>query len=126
MCDFHLVVVIASDGIKSLIRKHLYTRKNLDVSSQTAVYAEWIAWRGMIPVEKFKQVFGDKMDTKMMFFGLVSRGQYHGPLLVCLLTIVMVFRAPQDKHILVSRRSSTGPRFRVSHVPFLPSTDVPR
>lgn len=41
-CD----VLIASDGVKSRIRKCLYQRKGLDVASQTARYAEWVAWRG--------------------------------------------------------------------------------
>ena len=35
-----------SDGVKSRIRKCLYERKGLDVASQTARYAEWVAWRG--------------------------------------------------------------------------------
>jgi salicylate hydroxylase len=39
-------ILIATDGVKSRIRRHLYTRKNLSLESQTAKYAEWIAWRG--------------------------------------------------------------------------------
>jgi salicylate hydroxylase len=45
--------VIASDGIKSTLRKHLYERKGLDLETQQAVYSDWVAWRGMIPAEKY-------------------------------------------------------------------------
>jgi len=44
--DVEADVIIASDGINSCLRSHLYHRQGLPVESQMARYAEWVAWRG--------------------------------------------------------------------------------
>jgi salicylate hydroxylase len=44
--DAEADVVIASDGIKSRLRAHLYGRLGLIVEEQTARYSDWVAWRG--------------------------------------------------------------------------------
>jgi 2-polyprenyl-6-methoxyphenol hydroxylase-like FAD-dependent oxidoreductase len=49
--DAEADVVIASDGIKSRLRAHLYGHKGLIVEEQTARYTEWVAWRGHINSE---------------------------------------------------------------------------
>jgi 2-polyprenyl-6-methoxyphenol hydroxylase-like FAD-dependent oxidoreductase len=44
--DAEADVIIASDGINSRLRSHLYHRQGLPVKSQMARYSEWVAWRG--------------------------------------------------------------------------------
>jgi 2-polyprenyl-6-methoxyphenol hydroxylase-like FAD-dependent oxidoreductase len=44
--DAEADVIIASDGVKSPLRSHLYQRRGLDTEVQTARYSEWVAWRG--------------------------------------------------------------------------------
>jgi len=39
-------IVLACDGVKSRLRRHLYTRKGLDVEDQIARYSKWVVWRG--------------------------------------------------------------------------------
>ena len=39
-------VIIASDGIKSRMRAHIYGRKNLPLEKQMAHYSEWVIYRG--------------------------------------------------------------------------------
>lgn len=36
-------VLVASDGIKSSVRRAMYERKGLDLQKQQAVYSEWVA-----------------------------------------------------------------------------------
>lgn len=62
-------VLICTDGIRSRLREHLYTRKGLEVQSQVAQYAEWVAWRGLIPVEKYEEVMGKGAKKKVMLCG---------------------------------------------------------
>ncbi|BGP51778.1 hypothetical protein JCM10450v2_007734 [Rhodotorula kratochvilovae] len=62
-------VLVASDGIKSLLRGHMYQRKGLDMEYQRARYAEWVAWRGLIPREKYNSVFGEGAVENMMHVG---------------------------------------------------------
>lgn len=38
-------VLVASDGIKSSVRRAMYERKGLDLQKQQAVYSEWVAVR---------------------------------------------------------------------------------
>ena len=47
--DVEADVVIASDGIKSTIRRHMFERKGLPLEKQQARYSGWVAWRGIIP-----------------------------------------------------------------------------
>ncbi|GAA5863612.1 hypothetical protein JCM8547_003666 [Rhodosporidiobolus lusitaniae] len=67
--DAEADVLIASDGIKSVLRKHLYQRKGEDLSKQAAKYSKWVAWRGMIPREKYEEAFGKEASDKIMHFG---------------------------------------------------------
>ncbi|KAM0746314.1 FAD/NAD(P)-binding domain-containing protein [Meredithblackwellia eburnea MCA 4105] len=67
--DAEADLVISSDGIKSPIRRHMYTRLNLDLESQNAKYSEWIAWRGLIPRSKFNEAMGQNANPKMMHMG---------------------------------------------------------
>ncbi|KAK4704094.1 salicylate hydroxylase, partial [Phenoliferia sp. Uapishka_3] len=62
-------VVIASDGIKSNLRKHLFTRLGLDLELQTARYSEWIAWRGLIPRDAYEAAMGKGASAKQMLLG---------------------------------------------------------
>ncbi|GAA5998820.1 FAD-dependent oxidoreductase [Rhodotorula paludigena] len=66
---FETDVLICSDGIKSLLRGCLYQRKGLDMDFQRARYAEWIAWRGLIPREKYNAIFGDEAPENIMHCG---------------------------------------------------------
>lgn len=59
-------VVIASDGVKSVLRRELYVKAGLDPQAQEARYSEWIAWRGMIPTESFRAEFGEEVNNKLM------------------------------------------------------------
>lgn len=36
-------MLVASDGIKSSVRRAMYERKGLDLQKQQAVYSEWVA-----------------------------------------------------------------------------------
>lgn len=63
-------VIVSSDGIKSHIRGHLFSRLGLDMESQKARYSEWIAWRGMIPRAEFEAAMGKNARAKMMHCGL--------------------------------------------------------
>ncbi|GAA5901017.1 hypothetical protein JCM8208_007592 [Rhodotorula glutinis] len=56
-------VVLASDGIKSPVRAHLYDRLGLDSELQRARYAEWVAWRGLIPREEYDKVFEEDAEA---------------------------------------------------------------
>ncbi|GAA5821033.1 hypothetical protein JCM11251_001931 [Rhodosporidiobolus azoricus] len=67
--DAEADVVIASDGIKSLLRGHLYTRKGLDLEPQKARYSQWVAWRGLISRETYEAVFGRGANDKIMHCG---------------------------------------------------------
>ncbi|GAA5901882.1 hypothetical protein JCM6882_008699 [Rhodosporidiobolus microsporus] len=67
--DAEADVVIASDGIKSLLRGHLYTRKELDLTPQKARYSQWIAWRGLISRDKYEDAFGKGANDKIMHCG---------------------------------------------------------
>ncbi|GAA5847343.1 hypothetical protein JCM9279_000247 [Rhodotorula babjevae] len=58
-------VVLASDGIKSPLRAHLYARRGLDEELQRARYSEWVAWRGLIPRERYDEVFGEDKEAPM-------------------------------------------------------------
>ena len=62
-------VIVSSDGIKSHLRGHLFSRLGLDLESQTARYSEWIAWRGMIPRATFHEAMGKTACVKMMHVG---------------------------------------------------------
>lgn len=42
-------LILACDGIKSPIRKTLYSHLGIDKSNQQEKYAEWVAWRGQLP-----------------------------------------------------------------------------
>jgi salicylate hydroxylase len=60
-CD----VLIVSDGVKSALRAHLYERKGLKKEEQECRYSEWIAWRGVIPREKYEEVYGKEQSDKV-------------------------------------------------------------
>ncbi|GAA5981584.1 hypothetical protein JCM11641_004105 [Rhodosporidiobolus odoratus] len=62
-------VLIDSSGIKSALRRHLYERKGEEVEKQKARYSEWIAWRGLIPREKYEEVFRKGANDKVMHCG---------------------------------------------------------
>ncbi|KAI5477998.1 salicylate hydroxylase [Pseudohyphozyma bogoriensis] len=63
-------IVIACDGIKSVLRREMYSRvPGLRVEDQVAKYSEWIAWRGMITREEFERAMGKEAKTKMMHLG---------------------------------------------------------
>ncbi|KAL8279600.1 hypothetical protein RQP46_007913 [Phenoliferia psychrophenolica] len=62
-------VIVASDGIKSQLRQHLFSRLGLDHESQVARYSQWIAWRGLIPRSKFEEAMGKGAKAKMMHCG---------------------------------------------------------
>lgn len=62
-------VVVCSDGIKSLLRGHMYQKLGLDMESQKARYAEWIAWRGLVPREKYNEIFGEGAVENIMHVG---------------------------------------------------------
>jgi len=62
-------VLIACDGVKSRTRRCLYERKGLDVKDQAARYSEWVAWRGLVPLEKFRETMGSECSTKQMLMG---------------------------------------------------------
>jgi 2-polyprenyl-6-methoxyphenol hydroxylase-like FAD-dependent oxidoreductase len=62
-------VVVCSDGIKSLLRGHMYQQLELDMESQKARYAEWIAWRGLVPREKYNEIFGEGAVENIMHVG---------------------------------------------------------
>lgn len=62
-------VAIAADGIKSAVRRSMYERLGLDLESQAARYAEWIAWRGLVPRATFEEAMGKGAEVKMMHMG---------------------------------------------------------
>ncbi|KAI5476416.1 salicylate hydroxylase [Pseudohyphozyma bogoriensis] len=63
-------VVIACDGIKSVLRREMYSRvPGLNVEDQVAKYSEWIAWRGLISREAFEKAMGKEAKRKMMHLG---------------------------------------------------------
>ncbi|KAL8289984.1 hypothetical protein RQP46_002923 [Phenoliferia psychrophenolica] len=62
-------VIVCSDGIKSHLRSHMYSRLGLDLKSQTAQYSQWIAWRGLIPRATFEKAMGKTARAKMMHCG---------------------------------------------------------
>jgi len=62
-------VVIACDGVKSRLRKCMWEQKGKDLQTQQARYAEWIAWRGLIPIETFRKTMGADTNTKQMLLG---------------------------------------------------------
>ncbi|ORY88156.1 hypothetical protein BCR35DRAFT_277208 [Leucosporidium creatinivorum] len=62
-------VLVASDGIKSSVRRAMYERKGLDLQKQQAVYSEWVAWRGLIPRAKYEEVWGKGGHNKLMLCG---------------------------------------------------------
>lgn len=62
-------VLVASDGIKSRVRQCMYERRGWDLEKQKAKYSEWVAWRGLVPRERFEQVFGQGARDKMMLCG---------------------------------------------------------
>lgn len=63
-------VVIASDGIKSQMRGALFEKNKLDLAKQHAVYSDWIAWRGIVPQEKYEEAMGKDAPTELMHLGL--------------------------------------------------------
>lgn len=63
-------VIVCSDGIKSSLRRHLFSRLGLRLESQEAKYSEWVAWRGLIPRAKFEEAMGKNARAKMMHCGL--------------------------------------------------------
>ncbi len=65
--DVEADVIIASDGINSRLRAHMYKRQGMDVATQRSVYSEWVAWRGLIPHDKFTEAMGDKRASLMLF-----------------------------------------------------------
>ncbi|BGP20098.1 hypothetical protein JCM10213v2_008233 [Rhodosporidiobolus nylandii] len=62
-------VLIASDGIKSLLRGCLYRRKGADLAQQKARYSEWVAYRGLISRDKYHDAFGKGTNDKIMHCG---------------------------------------------------------
>ncbi|KAM0787333.1 hypothetical protein ACM66B_003422 [Microbotryomycetes sp. NB124-2] len=64
-CD----VLVASDGIKSATRRCMYERKGLDLELQKARFSNWVAWRGLISKDKFREIFGQEAKDKMMLCG---------------------------------------------------------
>ena len=64
--DIEADVVIASDGVKSILRHDMYAKAGIDLNLQEAKYSEWIAWRGLIPVEKFTEALGPETNNKLM------------------------------------------------------------
>ncbi|KAK4055930.1 hypothetical protein OIO90_002923 [Microbotryomycetes sp. JL221] len=64
-CD----VLVASDGIKSNTRKCMFERKGLDLDTQKATFSNWVAWRGLITKDKFREIFGHQAKDKMMLCG---------------------------------------------------------
>ncbi|GAA6008294.1 hypothetical protein JCM10207_000076 [Rhodosporidiobolus poonsookiae] len=92
-------LVIGSDGIKSLLRGHLYTRKGLDLDPQRARYSEWVAWRGLISKETFENVFGPSVSNKTMHCGY-GRHILHFPVRNgALVNIVAFVRDPDHKKL---------------------------
>ncbi|KAK9897455.1 FAD/NAD(P)-binding domain-containing protein [Cystobasidium minutum MCA 4210] len=63
-------LIVACDGVKSLLRKSLYTKKGEDMSKQQEKYAEWIAWRGLIPADKYTEAIGTPPVFSTMWLGL--------------------------------------------------------
>lgn len=64
--DVEADVVLASDGVKSLLRKEMYKKAGIEGAKQEAKYSEWIAWRGLVPVETFKKAMGEESSNKLM------------------------------------------------------------
>ncbi|SGZ31121.1 BQ5605_C047g12310 [Microbotryum silenes-dioicae] len=65
-------VLIASDGIKSVLREAMYVRKGFRdeaLEIQRARYSEWIAWRGMVERAEFERIFGKGASDKRMLLG---------------------------------------------------------
>ncbi|SDA02785.1 BZ3500_MvSof-1268-A1-R1_Chr11-1g03156 [Microbotryum saponariae] len=65
-------VLVASDGIKSVLREAMYVRKGFKdeaLEIQRARYSEWIAWRGMVERAEFERIFGKGASDKRMLLG---------------------------------------------------------
>ncbi|GAA5875245.1 hypothetical protein JCM8547_006878 [Rhodosporidiobolus lusitaniae] len=62
-------VLIAADGIKSLIRRQIWENKDFPEETQRATYSKWVAWRGLIPVETYEAVMGKERAKKIMHLG---------------------------------------------------------
>lgn len=43
----------------------MYSKNGLDLKLQEARYSEWIAWRGLIPVDTFKAAMGEDTSNKV-------------------------------------------------------------
>ncbi|CED82602.1 E [Phaffia rhodozyma] len=65
--DVKVDVVLASDGIKSLMRKCLYKRRGLDGALEK--YSGWIAWRGLIDQAEYHDIMGKDASTKLLLLG---------------------------------------------------------
>lgn len=63
-------LIVACDGVKSLLRKALYSKKGEDMSKQQEKYAEWIAWRGLVPGDKYIEAMGTPPVYSTMWLGL--------------------------------------------------------
>lgn len=67
------------------------------MSRQQEKYAEWIAWRGLIPADKYTEAIGSPPVFSTMWLGL-------------------------DRHILVSQKFvNVGAMFTLAAIPDLPS-----
>lgn len=67
--DAEADVVVCSDGVKSLLRKEMYTKAGIELDRQEARYSKWIAWRGLVPVEAFTVAMGPNSSNKLMIVG---------------------------------------------------------
>lgn len=63
-------LIVACDGVKSLLRKALYKKRGTDMKLQQEKYAEWIAWRGLIPADAFTKAMGKPPNAAHMWLGL--------------------------------------------------------
>ena len=48
-------LIVACDGVKSPLRKAMYKKMGIDMKLQQEKYAEWIAWRGLIPASAYRE-----------------------------------------------------------------------
>lgn len=63
-------LIVACDGVKSPLRKALYKKLNIDPAKQQEKYAEWVAWRGLIPKDVYEESFGRETKYPQMLLGL--------------------------------------------------------
>lgn len=63
-------LIVACDGVKSPLRKQLYAKQGADKASQQEKYAEWIAWRGLVPGDLYEKAVGRSGKYSTMFLGL--------------------------------------------------------